>query len=248
MLELVASPPERPDEEEVAEELVQARRTLAVLQAQADVLRAVLGQLKATTNGRLLAANEQLVLAALHAEFLAETAISDLGTLARATQRDPLTDTPNRALMIDRMERALEMAARRQSHLAVLFVDIDRFKPINDRHGHQVGDEVLQEVARRLGTAVRSSDTVSRHGGDEFLVLLSEVSCAADVAQLCEKLLEAVARPCQVGALSLEVTVSLGVALYPEDGLDRLTLVGRADAAMYRAKRRGAGGYAFHAG
>ena len=117
-------------------------------------------------------ANEQLALVALHAESVAETAVSELGELARSGQRDPLTGLPNRLLMLDRLENAIATARRHETRIAVLFIDLDNFKRINDTLGHAIGDEALKLAARRLQSAVRDSDTVSRHGGEEFLVLL----------------------------------------------------------------------------
>jgi len=129
----------------------------------------------------------------------------------------------------------------------VLFIDLDRFKQINDTHGHAVGDEVLQLVTRRLESAVRDSDTVSRHSGDEFVVLLAEIYSAHDAVPVAEKMLASLALPARIGSHDLSLSASIGIALYPEDGADAATLIQRADAAMYRAKGRGAGAYEFFA-
>jgi len=203
---------------------------------------------------RLLEANQQLVLAALQAQALAETVRVELDELLRANQHDALTGTPNRLLTLDRLHNAIAMAQRHRGRVAVLFLDIDNFKRINDEHGHAVGDRVLQQVARRLEGAVRASDTVSRHGGDEFLVLLPEVSGASDAAQVATKMLACLAAapdPADAadgsdafGALALPVTASIGIALFPDDGADAVSLIARADAAMYRAKADG--GATFH--
>lgn len=231
-------------------------RTLAQLKAHVDERRAELAQLRRTLaevprdlNGpgdALVEANEQLVLAALHAEAIAETAINNLDELARASQRDALTDTPNRALMLDRLVNAIALARRHRSRIAVLFIDLDRFKQINDSLGHAVGDEVLQLVARRLEDVVRDSDTVSRHGGDEFLVLLTEVSQPSDAKQIAEKMISTLATPYSVGGHELSLSPSIGIAIFPEDGEHATTLISRADAAMYRAKRRGGGDFEFY--
>lgn len=230
-------------------------RTLAQLKAHVDERRAELAQLRRTLaevprnlNGpgdELVEANEQLVLAALHAEAIAETAVSNLDELARASQRDALTDTPNRALMLDRMVNAIALARRHSSRIAVLFIDLDRFKQINDSLGHAVGDEVLQRVARRLEDVVRDSDTVSRHGGDEFLVLLTEVSQPSDARLIAEKMIWTLAAPYSVGNHELSLSPSIGIAIFPEDGEHATTLISQADAAMYRAKRRGGGDFEF---
>jgi len=143
----------------------------------------------AKAQSALAETNEQLVLAALHAESVAETAVSELGELARLGQRDPLTNLPNRLLMLDRLESAIATARRRETRIAVLFIDLDHFKRINDTLGHAIGDEALKLTARRLQSAVRDSDTVSRHGGEEFLVLLPDISQAADAVSIAQKLL-----------------------------------------------------------
>ena len=217
-------------------ELARLQRDLGQVQRDFDSARAA----------QLLEANEHLVLAALRAETLAEMAVNDLDALARVSQRDALTDTPNRTLMLDRLESAIALARRRGTRAAVLFLDLDDFKQINDTLGHAVGDAVLQLVARRAEAVVRDSDTVSRHGGDEFLVLLTEVSKGADAALIAAKLLAAVAAPSRIGEHELRLSASLGIAVYPEDGDATDTLIGRADAAMYRAKKDGPGCFRFH--
>jgi diguanylate cyclase (GGDEF)-like protein len=230
---------------------------VAELQQQAEQLRAdiarsrrelasVRREFDATHAAQLMEANERLVQAAMHAEAIAEAATGHLDQLARASQRDALTDTPNRALMLDRLENAIALARRHVTRLAVLFLDLDQFKQINDTHGHAVGDEVLQLVARRLESVLRASDTVSRHGGDEFLMLIGEISQASDAAVIAAKVLGVLAAPSRVGDHLLRLSASLGVATYPDDGDDAATLISRADAAMYRSKRRRSGGYELH--
>lgn len=168
-------------------------------------------------------------------------------TLAATPQRDALTDTPNRTLMLDRLQSALTMAQRHGGRAAVLFLDVDQFKHINDTLGHAAGDSVLQMVAHRLQAAVRDSDAVGRHGGDEFLVLLPEVARIQDVALIAHKIIADVAETHAVDGQVLQVSVSVGIAVYPSDGHDAHTLIGLADAAMYAAKRSGGGCYRFHA-
>jgi diguanylate cyclase (GGDEF)-like protein len=239
------------------DDLAAATRTLVALNQQADAVRAdilrsrrELAQVQRDVgdshNAQLLEANEQLVLAALQAETIAEAATGHLDELARSSQRDALTDTPNRALMLDRLENAIALARRHVTRLAVLFLDLDQFKHINDTLGHGVGDEVLQLVARRLESVVRASDTVSRHGGDEFLLLVGEISQASDAAVIAAKILAVLTAPSRVGDHLLRLSASLGIATYPEDGEDAATLISRADAAMYRSKRRRRGGFEFH--
>jgi len=218
---------------------------LARLRQNLAEIRSSMNEAKAQS--MLAEANEQLVLVALHAETVAETAVSELGELARSGQRDPLTGLPNRLLMQDRLESAIATARRHETRIAVLFLDLDDFKRINDTLGHAIGDEALKLTARRLQSALRDSDTVSRHGGEEFLVLLPGISQAADAASIAQKLQAALAAPARAGAHRLQLSASVGIAIYPEDAEDAQTLVDRADAAMYRSKRRGPGGFEFYA-
>ncbi len=154
-------------------------------------------------------------------------------------EHDALTDLPNRLLLNDRLARAIALARRYGRRLAVLFLDCDRFKHINDTLGHPIGDQVLRSVARRLSTCVRESDTVSRHGGDEFLVLLSEVDQPEDAGLIAEKIVSSIAEPHHIAGHELSITASVGIALYPEDGQDAQSLIMRADTAMYHAKNTG---------
>ncbi len=156
-------------------------------------------------------------------------------------QHDSLTGLPNRVLLNDRLNQAIGMARRHRQSLAVLYVDVDRFKHINDSLGHTVGDRLLQSIARRLVACVRSSDTVSRRGGDEFVVLLSEVACSEDALRTADKILAAMAVPQRIDQLDLHVTVSLGIGVYPDDGTDAETLLENADLALLRAKADGRG-------
>jgi diguanylate cyclase (GGDEF)-like protein len=159
--------------------------------------------------------------------------------MSHLAQHDVLTGLPNRLLLDDRLERGIVAARRNGTSLAVLFIDVDRFKRINDSLGHAVGDQVLQSLARRLRAGVRESDTVSRQGGDEFVVLLPEVSCAADAAFSADKLLAAMAAPHRIAGQELHVTASVGIAVYPADGADAESLLNEADFALLRAKARG---------
>ena len=160
-------------------------------------------------------------------------------------QHDFLTDLPNRMLLNDRLTQAISFARRRGNHLAVLFVDLDRFKLVNDSLGHAIGDQLLQSVAERLVTCVRSSDTVSRQGGDEFVVLLSQVEHSEDAAVSARKMLAALSLPHTVSQQTLQVTASIGVSIYPDDGQDGDALIKGADVAMYRAKATGGNNYQF---
>jgi diguanylate cyclase (GGDEF)-like protein len=160
-------------------------------------------------------------------------------------QHDSLTDLPNRVLLNDRLNEAISLSERHQRKLSVLFLDLDRFKHINDSLGHAVGDRLLQAVAQRLFTCVRSSDTVSRQGGDEFVLLLWEVSHARDAALAAEKILQALREPYRINQHELHITGSIGIVTYPDDGTEAETLMKKADVAMYHAKDTGRDRYQF---
>jgi diguanylate cyclase (GGDEF)-like protein/PAS domain S-box-containing protein len=166
--------------------------------------------------------------------------------LAYLAQHDSLTDLPNRALLNDRMNRAVSMAQRHHTALAVLHIDLDRFKHINDSMGRLVGDRLLRSIAERLTACARASDTVSRLGGDEFVVLLPEVAHANAAAVCGEKLLQAVKLHHVLDGHELHITASIGIVLYPEDGTDVETLLHNADSAMYEAKDLGRDNYQFY--
>jgi diguanylate cyclase (GGDEF)-like protein/PAS domain S-box-containing protein len=160
-------------------------------------------------------------------------------------QHDSLTDLPNRLLLNDRLTQAMALAHRHRQKLAVLFLDVDRFKHINDSLGHDVGDRLLQSVAQRLLGCVRRSDTVSRQGGDEFVILLSEVTRAQGAAVIAEKILTTLSTPHRIDQHDLHVTVSIGIVTYPDDGTEAETLMRHADFAMYHAKDSGRNNYQF---
>ncbi|MEW6324978.1 MAG: EAL domain-containing protein [Nitrospirota bacterium] len=156
---------------------------------------------------------------------------------------DNLTNLPNRLLMADRLHQALSRAPWRKRTLAVLLLDLDHFKRINDTLGHTVGDHLLQAVAKRLGECLRDGDTVARLGGDEFAILLLDMASAQDVPVVVQKILEAFGKPFVVKEQEIFVTTSIGVSLYPNDGKDTETLLKHADIAMYRAKELGRNNY-----
>lgn len=165
--------------------------------------------------------------------------------ISRLARRDALTGLPNRTLLVDRVGAAIASAQRHQHKLAVVFLDLDRFKHVNDSLGHAAGDRLLRSVAARLTGAVRASDTVSRQGGDEFVILLSEVRHREDVVVAAGKIVSALAQPHQVDGQDLYITASLGIAVYDEDGADVDTLIKNADVAMYYAKDHGRDNYQF---
>jgi diguanylate cyclase (GGDEF)-like protein/PAS domain S-box-containing protein len=157
--------------------------------------------------------------------------------------RDTLTGLPNRRLFEDRLQVALAQAHRYRHRLGVFFLDLDRFKDVNDKLGHAAGDNLLQAVSERLSSCVREGDTVARLAGDEFTLLLPGVHYAEDVVKVADKVFEAMRRPFDVQGREIRITASSGVCLYPEDGNDPETLLKRADIAMYRAKERGRDNY-----
>ena len=218
--------------------LKQSEIVAGSMEAAAEDLSSVNAALKAEIQERhllehqLLAAQEQEK-AARHAAF-----------------HDPLTSLPNRVLFNDRLEQGLIKAQRSGASLAVMFLDLDDFKDINDTHGHSAGDTVLKTVAKRLRAMTRDEDTVSRHGGDEFLYLLLELKNEADATSIAEKILKSMAEPCIVRAqnsdsnIRVDIKLSIGIAILPWDGHTADALIDSADRAMYRAKQNQSG-YAF---
>jgi diguanylate cyclase (GGDEF)-like protein/PAS domain S-box-containing protein len=162
-----------------------------------------------------------------------------------SAQHDFLTGLPNRMLLNDRVSQAIALATRHMKKVSVLVLDLDGFKYINDSLGHPIGDKLLQSIAKCLVDCVRDSDTVSRQGGDEFIVLLSEVEESEDPAILARRVLQAVAESHSIDQHDLHVTASIGLSVYPDDGLDAETLIKHADTAMYQAKENGRQGYRF---
>jgi len=165
--------------------------------------------------------------------------------MTHSAQHDFLTGLPNRMLFNDRVSHAITLAPRHEKKVAVLFLDLDGFKHINDSLGHPTGDRLLQSIAQRLVSCVRLSDTVSRQGGDEFVILLSEIEQAEDAAVAARRMLDSVAQAHSIDQHDLHVTTSIGVSVCPDDGLDAETLIKNADTAMYQAKENGRQSYQF---
>lgn len=162
-----------------------------------------------------------------------------------SAHHDLVTDLPNRLLFNDRLSQSIALAHRQTKSIAVLFLDLDRFKSINDSLGHAVGDKLLQSVSKRLVAGLRNSDTVSRQGGDEFVILLSEIAHSEDAAVSAEKLLLSIDAPYSVDGQDLYISGSIGISVYPKDGEDAETLIQNADMAMYHAKERGRNNFQF---
>jgi diguanylate cyclase (GGDEF)-like protein/PAS domain S-box-containing protein len=165
--------------------------------------------------------------------------------MTHSAHHDVLTNLPNRTLLNDRITHTISLARRRNTPLAVLFLDLDRFKHINDSLGHAVGDQLLQSVSNRLLSAVRGSDTVSRQGGDEFVILLSEIAHPEDAATSARKILLSLGAPHSISGNDLNIDASIGVSIYPEDGQDSEALIKNADTAMYQAKESGRNNFRF---
>jgi len=182
---------------------------------------------------------------AIERKTMESAALAMARQMAHSAEHDFLTGLPNRMLLNDRVGQAIALAARHTKKVAVLFLDLDGFKHINDSLGHQVGDKLLQSIAKRLVDCIRGSDSVSRQGGDEFVVLLLELEHAEDAAVTARRMLKAVAQPHSIGQHDLHVTASIGVSVYPDDGRDADTLIKNADTAMYQAKENGRRSFQF---
>lgn len=165
--------------------------------------------------------------------------------MTHQAQHDFLTDLPNRALLMERLSQAIGLARRHGKQVALLFMDLDYFKHINDSLGHEMGDRLLQTVADRLVACVRATDTVCRQGGDEFVILLAEIEHPRDASQVAEKVQAAFAMPQFVDGQEINVTLSIGISVYPDDGDDVATMMHNADTAMYHAKSSGRSDYRF---
>jgi len=165
--------------------------------------------------------------------------------MTHSAQHDLVTNLPNRMLLNDRISQSIALARRRKKSIALLFLDLDRFKSINDSLGHATGDELLKSVSKRLLAAVRNSDTVSRQGGDEFVILLSEIGHPEDAATGATKILHSLYAPHAVGGHNLHIDGTIGISIYPTDGEDAETLIKNADIAMYHAKKKGRDNFQF---
>jgi diguanylate cyclase (GGDEF)-like protein len=205
----------------------------AVRQGAADMARnawqyQTLAHSNAILHQALTEAQQQLQQLAHYVQFL-----------EHETGYDALTNTPNRCLFNDRLEQALHHAKRHHHVLAILFIDLDRFKQINDQQGHHAGDQVLKTIAQRLLHCLRYSDSVCRYGGDEFLVLLTDMTAHTDAAQVAQTIINTLSLPITFANTTLQVGASVGIALYPQDGETAAFLIQAADSAMYSAKRAG---------
>ncbi len=195
------------------------------------------------TKDQLLEANDRLMVAVDRAQTMAEAALRANERISYMAEHDFLTGLPNRVLLFDRLAQSIVFAKRYGHKVALLYLDLDNFKNVNYSLGHEVGDQLLQSVAKCLQASVRLSDTVSRQGGDEFIVLLPEVGEVQDVVHIAENLIKDMVRPHMVGDHLLHVTMSIGISIYPDNGINIETLFKNADTAMYHAKKKGRNNY-----
>ncbi|GAB2521743.1 diguanylate cyclase domain-containing protein [Simplicispira piscis] len=232
---LPAAPHAENELHDLQQQVARARAVLANLRRQIADTR---GQRDGDDGISLIEVNEQLVISALQSQTDAEQAAQALGELSRSYGLDMLTQLPNRVHLQERFSHAIASAHRHRNHVAILFVDIDGFKVINDTLGHAVGDEVIKHAAHCIANSVRDIDFVCRYGGDEFVVLVTDLAQACDANLVSQKIASTVATPITMGSRTLSISLSIGVSSYPDDGVEADTLMRRADLAMYEAKRR----------
>jgi diguanylate cyclase (GGDEF)-like protein len=159
--------------------------------------------------------------------------------ITRLAHYDSLTNLANRLLLTDRIEQAISIAKRKNEKLALILHDLDEFKPVNDNYGHRVGDLLLRKVAERIKTCIRESDTAGRIGGDEFVIIMPEISHAQDALIVANKIHDALNQPFEIGAITINISTSIGIAIYPDHGLSEEELMVNADNAMYSVKQSG---------
>ena len=188
-------------------------------------------------------------LSSAHAEDLAKE-LGAIGTslamFVHLAHHDPLTNLPNRTIFCDRLKQSLAQARRHGRSVGVIFLDLDRFKIVNDAYGHEVGDALLRAVADRLMQCVRSTDTVARLSGDEFAIILQDLERGQDAGHVAQNILHSLSRPVELNGRELVPHASLGIGLYPGDATDPNLLIAQADRGMYRAKERGGACYQFY--
>lgn len=233
---------------QVKADLFEARMDLESLHKEVEAAES---RLETLDTDDLVEANEKLVLSNLRARADADTCAETLKEISKSAGFDALTALPNRELFLDRFTQAIANAKRKRkrkrSQLALLFVDLNNFKTVNDTLGHTVGDHVLKQAAHCMTSVLREVDTASRHGGDEFLILLTDLADASDAVLVVRKVTAALGVPFRIGNHVIRMTASIGICMYPQDGDTPESLIDRADAAMYRAKRLPRECFAFHA-
>ena len=171
--------------------------------------------------------------------------IKETERLAHLAHYDQLTEIPNRYLLLDRIAHLIQQCERNNKRFALLYIDLDKFKIINDTRGHTFGDKILREAALRLSQAIRHSDTIARIGGDEFVVLLEEIAEKQNISRMAEMIIKTLNKEFVIDNTSFEISCSIGIAIYPDDGTTTDSLLTAADNAMYRAKNKGRGNFEF---
>ena len=227
------------------EQEVSSREESATLREQAISDAQALTDTQGDSNLQLREANEHLVIASIESHIMAEKLEKSRAEMSHLANHDFLTDLPNRMQLYDRISQAIASAKRNANKLTILFMDLDRFKDVNDSFGHVVGDQLLQAVAQRLTGAVRDSDTVSRPGGDEFVLLLPDAGHENLLVPMIEKIHAAITAPYTIAGNDLNIGTTIGISIFPEDGEEVETLIRCADAAMYHAKENGRNTYQF---
>jgi diguanylate cyclase (GGDEF)-like protein len=227
------------------EQVIGTRETQLASREKSTEDAEAIGALLNNHMDRLREANEHLVITAVEAQVMAGLAQKAKDQIDHMAHHDSLTGLPNRVMLAERLTQAIALAKRHQGQIAVLFIDLDRFKAINDSLGHAVGDSLLQLVAQRLRSTIRESDTVSRHGGDEFVVLLPEIGGKKDIEAMAGTICAKVGAPYFLVEQDLHIGVTIGISVYPADGADAETLIQSADVAMYNAKDAGRNRYHF---
>ena len=220
--------------QDLLQQILQAREELAELQRQIAGARR---QMNFADSAFLVEVNEQLIVSALKSQTEAEDSAYALGELSKSFGLDTLTQLSNRVQLLDQFAYAMASAQRHGTRLAVLFADIDGFKDINDSLGHAVGDAVLRHTAQCIARSVRDVDFVFRYGGDEFVVLVTELLQVSDAALVARKIEAAAASPIALDNQTISVSLSIGACIYPDDGGEADALIHCADLAMYEAKR-----------
>ena len=230
----------RQDTADLRQVTADIRQEAADQREEAAIVKAAFDE---STNAQVLEANERLVAATVHAQTMTKAAELATEQMSYMAEHDVLTGLPNRALLADRLAQSIALARRHGKKVAVIYLDLDHFKHVNDSLGHSVGDQLLQSVAKRIQRCVRLSDTVSRQGGDEFVVLLTEIDEVQDAVLAAGKIIETMAQPHVVSGNQLHVTFSIGISIFPDDGMDIETMLRNADTAMYQAKKTGRNHY-----
>ncbi len=235
------SPNQQPDG---TDSLVQANQMIAAAIERGSIQFEWIHQ--RNDNGETFPADVSLTAMELNGKTVVQAVVRDITSRKQTEEKirqmayhDSLTGLPNRKLFSDRLSITLAQAQRNQQKVGIAMLDLDKFKDVNDTLGHDAGDLLLQETAKRLSAALRKGDTVARLGGDEFVLILNDLKGSDDVIQVAQKIVDSFRQPFPIGTRQLTVTTSIGIAVYPDDGIDEGNLLKNADIAMYQAKQAG---------